>query len=351
MMRFDQAIHDTVDDLVADLRALPPGFAESAMTRGRRIRRTRRLATTAGALAAVLAVLLPAVLLRTPDDRREVPGVVRSSAPMTPSPSAVAPTDLVGGWRVVAAGRVALNKDGTYVRLPAAAATVLPAPAGHHALVNIEPNGPWQLMDVNGGRPVTLNTGSFIGDIRWSPTGDRAVSAFLIKDSGDFGFAIVDSSGMTSYHQVDHTRYDCSQCSFSFTRDGREVVLALADRSLGEAGDLVSALQFFDAKTAAPTRTIPAKAWTPTSPYAFSPDGRYLISAADAPMGRTVRVDLTTGATEPFPYEAVWVTDNDLLANEGLDILTLRKDGTRSSRTTLETIPDAGVPIIFGPGR
>ncbi|WP_433055283.1 hypothetical protein [Dactylosporangium sp. CS-033363] len=347
MMRFDQAIRDTVDDMVADLRALPPGFADDAMTRGRRIRRTRRLATTAGVAAALVAVLLPAVLLRSPDNRREIPAVTPSP---TSSPSAAAPTDLVGGWRVVAAGRVALNKDGTYVRLPAAAATVLPAPAGHHALVNIEPNSPWQLMNTEGGRPVTLNTVGFIGDFRWSPTGDRAVSAYLFKDSGDFGFAIVDSSGMTTRFQIDRNRYDCSQCSFSFTRDGREVVLALADRSLGEAGDLVSALQFFDAKTGAPTRTVIAKAWTPLSPFAFSPDGRYLISEADAPMGKTVRVDLTTGATEPFPYQAVWVTDNDLLANEGLAVLTLRKDGTVSARTTLETIPDAGVPIIFGPG-
>jgi hypothetical protein len=224
------------------------------------------------------------------------------------------------------------------------------APAGHRVLLQAGPNDQVRVNDVGGAHPVTVDTADLIGDsYHWSPTGDRLVSGYLEKDSGDGGFAIIDvRTGRVTKHPVDHTKYDCSQCAYSFTRDGREVVLALADRSLGEAGDLVAALQFFNATTGAPTRSVPVKVWVPASPFAFSPDGRYLIAEGDRTPGKFQRVDLTTHTAEPFAYEAVWVNSETLLAAEGVLAVALHADGTVLLKQQI-AIPDASAPLVFGP--
>ena len=58
-------------------------------------------------------------------------------------------------------------------------------------------------------------------------------------------------TGKTTEHWISHTKYDCSTCSFVFTRDGKEVAMPIADRSRGEAAELVQSLQLFDARTGA----------------------------------------------------------------------------------------------------
>jgi hypothetical protein len=334
------------------------------MARGRRIRRRRRLVATAGALATVAAIALPIGILYRPNDHHRAPVATTTTAPAT-TPTATAratvtaappttaadlrQTALPGGWRVAAAGRVALDARGGYVPLPSDARLVEPAPAGYRVLTQAEPDAPLQIQEVGGKAPVTVDANRFNGTYRWSPTGDRVIAGYSEKASGESGFAIIDAAtGNVTNHPIDRNRYDCSQCNYAFTRDGAEVVVALADRSGGEAEERVLGLQFFNATTGAPTRTVLAKVWVPSSPFAFSPDGRYLIAEGDTTPGKYVRVDLTTRATTPFPYEAVWVTGSQLLAANGLEALSLAADGATTATTAID-IPDAGVPIVFGP--
>nr|BFE63873.1 hypothetical protein GCM10020063_083990 [Dactylosporangium thailandense] len=317
-------------------------FAGAAMARGRSIRRRRRVAAGAGALAAVVAILLP-FAVRHDADRRPVPPVVASPGPAVTLP---------GGWRLMGAGRQALNAKGAYVLLESGSRRPVVAPAGYRALSQDGSGDPPVVIDVNGGQPAQLGPTDVFGDlIRWSPSGDRLVSAYSVKDTGEFGFSIFDArTGEATRHAFDHTKYDCSQCEFAFTRDGREVYMTLADRSLGEAGDLPGGLQFFDATTGAPTRSVPARVWTAASAYAFSPDGRYLIAPGDRATGQYQRVDLTTGRSETFApdAEAVWVDDTTLLAPVGNGVAVLRPDGTRVSEWPVDD-PDLAPPFVLGP--
>jgi hypothetical protein len=346
------------------------------MTRGRRIRHRRRLAAATGALAAVVAITLPITILYRADSDHSAPvasattaqtdtttptgttvptaratASTRAATTATPPATVTDPRqiNLPGGWRVTAAGRVALDAHGSYVPLPSNARLIQPAPAGYRVLTQTEPDAPLQIGPVGGAASAAVDPGRFNGTYGWSPTGDRVIAGYSEKASGESGFAIIDAAtGNVTTHPVDRNRYDCSQCNYAFTRDGTEVVVAIADRSGGEAEERVLGLQFFNAGTGAPTRTVLAKVWVPSSPFAFSPDGRYLIAEGDTTPGKYVRVDLATRATTPFPYDAVWVTDSQLLAAEGLEALSLRADGV-STATTAIGIPDAGVPIVFGP--
>jgi hypothetical protein len=143
------------------------------------------------------------------------------------------------------------------------------------------------------------------------------------------------------------SRHDCSLCRFSWTRDGREVILAVADRSGGEGAEQVARLQLFDADTGATTRSLPITAM-PSGPFSWSPSGRYLIASADKLGSHWRWIDLGTGQSRPFPYDAVWVGDDQLLAVHDGKVLTLRPDGTVTATTALD-LPGAGKPISLGP--
>ncbi|MFI5906115.1 hypothetical protein [Dactylosporangium sp. NPDC051541] len=361
-MRFDELLRDTIDEPGSDLH-VPPGLAAAAIAQGRRIRTRRRVAVTAGVVAAVVAILLPAAVLSGAGDRAQLPAVPVPSdsggPPMTgdpldnsPAPSA-AQGRLYGGWRVMAAGDVALSAAGTYSQVqPAARRTVLIAPAGHRALVQVRPDDPMIIADVSGGHQVTFAPQPFNGSYHWSPTGDRLVSGYLMKDNGESGFGIIDArTGAVTKHPVDRTLYDCSRCSYAFTRDGREVLMPLADRSGGEAVERVRGLQFFNADTGAPTRTVLVNTWIPDSPFAFSPDGRFMITTADvseAQVGRALKVDLVQQKVENFPWPAVWVTDTQLIGVDGMELVNMNPNGTWNDRFAVG-VPDAGWPIVLGP--
>ncbi|GAA3448797.1 hypothetical protein [Dactylosporangium matsuzakiense] len=178
--------------------------------------------------------------------------------------------------------------------------------------------------------------------------GDRVVSGYLEKDSGESGFAIIDArTGKLTRHVVDRTHYDCDRCEYAFTRNGKEVLMPIADRSGGEGEQRVLGLQFFNAATGTPTRTVLVRVEVPDSPFAFSPDGRWLIAKSDS-TGAYQRVDLTNRATVPFPFEAVWVTDTVLIGMDDLELLTLHPDGSTGVRFDLG-IPSGGLPIVLGP--
>ncbi|MFD0591303.1 YncE family protein [Catellatospora coxensis] len=145
------------------------------------------------------------------------------------------------------------------------------------------------------------------------------------------------TTGKVAEHWIDRTKYECSSCSFVFTRDGKEVAMPLADRSQGEAAELVRSLQLFDARTGKPTRSLPVKAM-PQSPFAWSPDGSRVVARPDQIKEEDMQlIDTATGEAKPFPYTAVWATADELLAKFDDGVLTLRPDGTVIADASLAT--------------
>jgi hypothetical protein len=343
----------------SELRSVPPGLARSAMAEGRRIRTRRRLAVTAGAVAAVVAVLLPAVVLAGRDDRPPVSVPADdprlSLKPVDPpapefggsaEPSTAA---LPGGWRVMGAGPLALNSAGIYLQSNPAMKLTQVAPAGYRVLQQADRHSTVYFTDPGGDNSVGSGPEWGNGIYHWSPTGDRVVTFWAPKD-GVAGFAIIDArTGNVIAFTVDRAKYDCSRCTYGFTRDGKEVVMPLADRSGGEAVERVRGLQFFDVRTGNPTRTLIAPVQVPDSPYAFSPDGKFLVAESGDTPGQYVLVNLKTRETKPFPYAAVWVTDAELLAPVGTDIAILRADGAVTGRVPVGVPGPVRAPIVLGP--
>ena len=66
----------------------------------------------------------------------------------------------------------------------------------------------------------------------------------------------------------------------------------------------------------------------PSSPFSWSPSGRYVIANADGLGTNWQLIDVSTGQSRPFAYDAVWVSDNQLLATHAGKVLTLSTDGT-----------------------
>ncbi|MFG2039450.1 hypothetical protein [Dactylosporangium sp. NPDC048998] len=342
MMRFDQLLHETIDEMADEMKAPSAALVSASIARGRRIRRGRRLTGAGGALLAVAAIVLPWAVISRPGG---------SPAPEVPAASGTArdpgSTGLAGGWVVTGTGTRVLDRaTGEYVSTEGKRA-VLPAPVGDRILLDATPE-PIQVMGVRDTQPVTVNDTNLGGDYRWSPAGDRLVGRASQKEPFESGFAVVDArTGTVSKHWVDVSRYDCSQCTYSWSRDGREIVMAIADRSGGESAEKVSRLQLFDAATGAPTRSLPVKAM-PSSPFSWSPSGRYVIANADELRRDWQLIDVSTGQSRPFAYDAVWVSDTQLLATDAGKVLTLSTDGTITATTEID-IPGAAEWISLGP--
>ncbi|GAA3274403.1 hypothetical protein Dvina_02445 [Dactylosporangium vinaceum] len=358
-MRFEELLRDTVDEMGAELRSVPPGLAPSAMAEGRRIRVRRRVAVTVAALSAVVAALLPAVLSTGPDERPQPPldatavpsdrpGPSLPQAGPSAGPSVNVTGVLPGGWRVMAAGDLALRASGSYWPMGLPTPLTQVAPAGYRYLTRLNTQAPLQIADVDGEHAVSVDQRWGNGVYHWSPTGDRVVTSWTPKDDVS-GFMVIEArTGNTTGTSVDRATYDCGRCDYAFTRTGTEVVVALADRTAGVGVErLTRGLQFFDALTGAPTRTLLAPGiQVPDSPFAFSPDGRFLITQSTTLSAGSVLVNLTTGETKPFPFAAVWVTDDQLVAPAGTVVMILRPDGTVAGELTPAV---AGVPIVLGP--
>ncbi|MEV4511282.1 hypothetical protein AB0K00_20190 [Dactylosporangium sp. NPDC049525] len=334
-MRFEQLLHETIDEMAGELRGPSAGLAARSMAKGRRIRRTRRLGVAAGAVLAVVAVALPWVVLSWPGGTAPSPmpaasGPPAASAPRSMPPSSTATPGLPGGWVVTGIGDQVLDRaTGEYISMQQ---PVTPAPAGNRVLILDGPSSV-QITDVRGTNPVTVDPDGIIGFYSWSPAGDRLAAGITQKEPFKVGFAVIDAhTGTIGKHWIDVDRYDCSECIFTWTRDGREVSVPIADRSGGEAEERVSRLQFFNVETGAPTRSLPVTA-VPFGPYSWSPDGRHVIAGppGGAPTGRLY--DVATGQSQPFPHDAVWISDSALLAPQDGKVLTLRPDGTVTATT------------------
>jgi hypothetical protein len=341
-MRFDQLLHETVDEMTSQMKGPSAAFVDATMAQGRRIQRGRRVTVAGVALLACAAVAVPWVIISRP-------GSGPSAGP-TPSPSILtysARAGLTGGWVVTGAGNQVLDRPSQTYLVVEGDGLVRPAPVGDRVRIDGN-NGLLQLTDPRGARPVTVDISGLGGDYRWSPTGDRLVGRANQKEPFKSGFAVIDANtGAVTKHWVDHDRYDCSDCAFSWTRDGREVVMAIADRRGGEGAEYVSSLQLFDATTGEPTRSLPVKAM-PSSPFSWSPNGRYVIANPNVLANDWQLVDVTTGQSRPFPYDAVWVSDDQLLAPHNQTVMTLSPDGTVTAVAEVD-IPGAGDLISLGP--
>ncbi|GAA1363019.1 TolB family protein [Catellatospora chokoriensis] len=311
---------------------------------GGRLRHSRRKAIIGGLLsaAAVATALSGCVSQR--------PGVPTPSAAPSPSLSTIdeTPQQLAGGWQVVAAGSRVLDRSrNAYVRMNMPPGAILD-PTGRRHVTGGEQ---LDIVELVGDKVITekrrITLGFGLGLDPWSPDGSRVVGTIDRKEPHAMGFAVTDvATGKTTEHWFSQG-YNCSMCSFVFTRDGKEVALPIADRSQGEAAELVQSLQLFDAQTGRPTRELLVKAM-PQSPFAWSPDGRQVVALTDQRKQEDVQlIDTTTGEAKPFPYLAVWATADALLAKFDDGVLTLRPDGTVVADASLSDSMSG--PLVLGP--
>ncbi|SBT49710.1 TolB family protein [Micromonospora auratinigra] len=313
------AVHELADEVgpAADL-------AGRAIGRGRRLRRRRRATVALGTLAAVVAVVLPFALLRPQP-------AARPTAPTTPaataSPTRLAtpganwtagPLVLPGGWVVTRAqakggsgsGFLLDRARGRYVATDRYDG-IYPAPTGSLVAVRDEAR-PRQvgLIDVSSGATHWYEVGRALSVPRWSPDGRRLL--FTTYQLDHFGFIVMGTDGTRKTHRM--TGYaGCSDyCDFTWSRDGREVVLPQTGGEHDEARrDARRGVQLFSADDGRPTRLVPIPG-DPSGPWAWSPDGKLVVvQGREEPL----LVETATGRTvNPLPSaEAVWVSDDRLL--------------------------------------
>jgi hypothetical protein len=348
MTRMDDLVRETVGEL-ADEAQTARELAGAAMIRGRRMRRRRHLLTVAGAVVAVAAIAVPFAL------------APRSGGGVTPAATATAPTrrssavTLAGGWVVTGAGSMVLNRSaGSYATvMPNMAGFVQPAPVGN--LVAFVDGATLALL-TSDGRPVRALDQPKNSPLEWSAQGDRLVASRVDpdKETGAIrvGFTIIDGyTGERHDHWLDPHRYDCSMCHFVFTRDGKEVALAISDREGGEGAETVAKVQLFDAATGEATRTLEIPAM-PSSAFSWSPDGRYLIAAPDLLRPDEVKLfDLTTGTAVPLPHDAVWADAKTLLVvdDRRAVVMALNPQGQVIGETGIHEALGDATPISIGP--
>ncbi|WP_433687576.1 TolB family protein [Micromonospora carbonacea] len=333
----EEALKAAVRDLARQARPVPD-LAAGAIRRGRRLRARRRAAAAAGAaLVAVAAVALPFVLLRPDSPVR--PAVPEPTATVTPTPEllptpgpswSTSPLALPGGWVVTGAGRGGSNQGGSGWVLDRSQGRYLavqgytgvwPAPEGTlTALADEDRPGEIGLADSARRRTTWFRTGVWLMQPQWSPDGRRLL--LTLRAEGDpMRIGVLDPAGgldgkgaLDSF-PVDTDRYFCTDsCFFTWTRDGREVVLQQTGSGAPQSESARHprrGVQLFSADDGRPTRFV-AVPGDPAGPWAWSPDGRLvvvqgqheplLVETAD---GRVVR---------SLPAaDAAFVTDDRLL--------------------------------------
>jgi dipeptidyl aminopeptidase/acylaminoacyl peptidase len=339
MTQADRLLRATIAELADEMPGPSGALASDAITQGRRLRRRHHLAIVGVAVAACVGITVPSTVVARHLDGSP-PEVTRTQTP----------NGLPGGWIVLGKGdRVYDRRGGGFVTVPHTRDEVVrPAPAGRRVLLDTPPNS-LRFTDVDGSNPVGVAADAFTGNYQWSPAGDRALTTVNQKQPSRTGFAVINAqTGTATEHWIDRAAYDCSVCAFTWTRDGKQVVLPIADRSGGEGAERVTRLQLFDATTGAPTRALPVPA-APTGPFSWSPDGRYVIAKQDQLRNQQEIVDVATGASRPLPYtDAVWATNDRLLATNATTVSTLTPDGTAVATITVN-VAAGDDPITVGP--
>ncbi|MFE9956338.1 TolB family protein [Micromonospora sp. NPDC005299] len=320
----DETLRAAVREL-ADHAGPAPDLAARALGRGRRLRRRRRVAAAGAALVAVVAVTLPFVLLRP----AAAPPPATPPATATPSPTLLPPPGpdwttkplvLPGGWVVTRAqvsggsgnGFLLDRGRGRYFATDRYDG-IFPAPTGSLVAVR-DDDRPREvgLFDLASGKTRWYVVGRALSVPRWSPDGRRLL--FTTTQLDNEGFIVMEVDGTKHTYRVDRRAYFCTDyCDFTWTRDGREVVLpqtgggghneAVRDKRRG--------VQLFSADDGRPTRLLPVPG-DPAGPWAWSPDGTLVVVRGQQ---EPLLVETATGrVVHPLPSaEVVWLPDDRLL--------------------------------------
>ncbi|MFI6227083.1 hypothetical protein ACIBCR_07140 [Micromonospora echinospora] len=348
-----------------------PGLAAAALAQGRRLRRRRRIATAGGTALAVLAVAAPFLLFRPTSgrlvDADPAPTVAAATARgvwVHPRPGKewpATPLRLPGGWIVTGAngyaesggtGYVLDRSQGRYLRNNGYA--LFAAPRGTLAVVfdagRPEDTG---LLDLVTGDVRWIRTGrAGMGRGSWSPDGSRVVVTLHEKESGKDSFGVLDTDGRFRTFEVDErVRYFCTDhCTFTWSRDGREVVLPQTDSGKPRTESMPHArrgLQFFSADDGRATRFVPVPG-DPAGPWSWSPNGRLVVVKGQT---RPLVVEVATGKVRSSApdEEAVWIDDDRLLHRNGDHMVLTDLDGAERERQPLPRDLD-GLDLSIAPG-
>jgi hypothetical protein len=356
----DDLLRATVHDLAGEAR-LGADLAAGAISRGRRLRRRRRvgLATAAVLLAGVTAA--PYAVLRGSDGIAPPPSPAASVTP-SPAVSAVtraAPADwygkalrLPGGWTVTsiareytettaraddpdadsvvldrATGRYRTIGDGRY-------SSVWPSPRGDYVAVSDgdRRHGEIGLVNLRTGKVRWIGAG-WILDPQWSPDGRRLLL------TGTSSFTVLDAATGAKRRHARADAYECTDvCLYTWLPTGTEVALPLTDPAAPRseaAPHARSGVQVFSAASGRPVRTLPLKA----TPVAWSPDGT-----------RALVLPETSG---PSPLRVAHVATGELLGTIPFDSGAFTADGHilgwDSARATLHTATGAAVETLTFP--
>lgn len=350
---------------LADEARVTTNLADAARTRGRRLRRRRRLAATGGALATLVALAAPFVWLRptAPEPGPAAWGPPADSA--APSPSRIpAPADdwtqrpltLPGGWLLVGATPTGTSytPDGQRIIQQGYALDrtqdqyvstdeydeIWASPSGEVAgVVNYDRPGEFGLLDLDSGAVRWVRTGQHTMMPQWSPDGSRIALTIFDKASGDRALGVLSATGGWQTFPVDTERYFCTDyCYFTWTRDGREVVWQQTDPTAPRseaAPHIRRGVQLFSPDDGRPIRFLPIKG-DPTGPWSWSPDGQRVV--VKGPQGPEI-VEVATGRVlgPTASAEAAWGPDNRLLYQDRLtgEMVLIDLDGRDLVRQAL----------------
>ncbi|MFC0507208.1 TolB family protein [Micromonospora costi] len=339
----EDAVRTAVRDLAGEAR-LPLDLAGEASRRGRRLRRRRRAAASAGAFAAVLVLAVPYLWLRPdppagdgaawqPAPEASATATTPGTPEATPVPSTGPtpgkdwirrPLTLPGGWVLTGAGSTgapattgwALDRDaGRYVAVDRYEVLLAPPRGDVAAVVDYERTGEIGLLDLRTKAVHWVPTGPHIMTPQWSPDGRRLALTLMDKATGGLALGVLTVGGGYRTYPVDTKRYLCTdRCSFTWSRDGRNVVLQQTDPDAPRsesAPHVRRGVQLFSPDDGRATRFVPVPG-DPAGPWSWSPDGRLVVikgpdgpRIAEAATGRIV-------ATAPGE-DAAWVTGDRLL--------------------------------------
>lgn len=302
-MTMEDLLRDAVRDLAAEARPATD-LALTAMTRGRRLRRRRYAAMAAVVVALIGVAAVPYALL---PHRADAPAPVAAA----PVPWSEHPVALPGDWVVAGLGRgpggppdgsepdgiVLLHRATGRYQVPSdpspqdalGVQRVLAAPRG--GLVAIDLSERIAVFDSNTGRTRWLEING--SSPQWSPDGRRLLF------TTDNGYAIVDArSGASTRHAIDHSRFRCTACMFTWFPDGKQVALPIDDPGREPAEGAVDrpvrkGVQLFGADTGRATSPLPVRG-DPIDSTAWSPDGKAVL-VGDVELGDRQLVDVATG--------------------------------------------------------
>ncbi|MEU8239298.1 hypothetical protein AB0C07_13725 [Actinoplanes missouriensis] len=341
----DDLLRSAVRDM-ADESYTPSGIASRAMAQGHRIRRARRTATVAAALAAVLVVTVPFVLLRDPS--------VRPQPLPAASPAVAHPTfdrrevfRGPGGARLLGYSERTRNfvlaAGNAYRQMPATDTNVVPSPDGRHVAVQRPGHESVQILDLRTGdywKPPVRSPSYML----WSGDGSR-----LLLTQAD-GYSIVEPATRWSVtHRLAAAQLPClGICTFTWSGGTTEVASPQAWKR-GDDDTQINGLAIFDAKSGELLRELPIKG-APLAHNSWSADGQRVLVSKDLRSRDQLTIVEVASRRETARFTAAWagfLPDDTVLAQEGSTLTRYGLDGTVLEKAELpaELI---GKGLMFG---